>query len=99
MLNRTLCKLHEGGERNANANANVEMQNTGSSIKYTKLLPECMTTLKTWGQSWYSGSKLYCRSTGQAIDPAPGASFIPKFISFAQVVPDSVYPYKCRIMA
>ena len=35
---------------------------------------------------WYSGSALYCWPTGQAIDPEPGAWFIAKFISFAQVV-------------
>ena len=29
---------------------------------------------------------LVCRSAGQAIDPAPWAQFIPKFISLAQVI-------------
>ena len=34
-----------------------------------------------------AGSTLDCRSTGQVINPAPGAWFIPKFISLNQVVP------------
>ena len=38
----------------------------------------------------YSGSALNCWSTDQAIDPAPGAWFIPKFISLALVVPGVV---------
>ena len=28
-----------------------------------------------------------CRSTGQAIDPAPGACFIKKFILLALIIP------------
>ena len=32
-----------------------------------------------------------CWSTGQAIDPVPGACFIAKFISLAQAVPGQVY--------
>ena len=36
---------------------------------------------------------LDCRSTGQPINPAPGAWFILKFIPLAQVVPRQVHPY------
>ena len=36
---------------------------------------------------WYSGIVLNCWSTGCAIDPAPGALFMTKFILFAQVAP------------
>ena len=39
------------------------------------------------------------RMTGQVIDPAPGACFIPIFISLAQVVHGPVEAYKCRIVA
>ena len=35
---------------------------------------------------WYSCSTLDCWPTGRAIDPAPRARFITKFISLAQVV-------------
>ena len=35
---------------------------------------------------WYSDSVLDCWPTGRAVDPAPGAWFITKFISFTQVV-------------
>ena len=38
-----------------------------------------------WGNPQHSGSALDCRSTGQAIDPAPGAWVIPTFISVSQV--------------
>ena len=37
------------------------------------------------GQPWYSCSELGCRSTGQVINPAPGACFILKLISLAQL--------------
>ena len=40
---------------------------------------------------------LYQISTGAAIDPAPGAWFIPKFI-LTQVVPGPVYLLHCRTM-
>ena len=36
---------------------------------------------------WYSGSALDFWSTGRAINPAPGALLITKYISLAQVVP------------
>ena len=39
------------------------------------------------GRPWYSCNALDCWSTGPAIDPAPGARFITKLISFSQVVP------------
>ena len=35
---------------------------------------------------WHSGCALDCWPRGRASDPAPGASFISKFISFAPVV-------------
>ena len=35
-------------------------------------------------------------STGRAINPAPGAWFITKFISLAQVVPGPVWPYSAE---
>ena len=38
----------------------------------------------------YYWRALDCWSTGQVIDPAPGAWFITKFISFTQVVPGPV---------
>ena len=37
-----------------------------------------------------------CRSTGQVIDPAPGAWFMPKFISLAQVIPGPVLLYSAE---
>ena len=43
------------------------------------------------GQPWHSSSTLDFRSTGWAIDSAPGAWFIPKFITSAQIVPSWVY--------
>ena len=46
-----------------------------------------ITFVSTLGRHpWFSGSALDCWPTGRAIDPAPGAWFIPKFTSFAQVV-------------
>ena len=39
------------------------------------------------GYPWYSGSAMGCRSTGRVVNPAPGALFIIKFISLAQIVP------------
>ena len=42
------------------------------------------------GRGGYSGIVLAYWSTGQAINPAPGALFITKFISLAQVVPGPV---------
>ena len=39
------------------------------------------------GQPWYSGSTLDYWQTGRAIDLAPGALFVTKFISFAQLTP------------
>ena len=46
-------------------------------------------------QSWHSGIMLDCRSTGEAIDPTPGAWFIPKFILLAQVIPGPVLALYC----
>ena len=37
----------------------------------------------TRGHPWYSGIALDCWPTGRAIDPAPGARFVTKFVSFA----------------
>ena len=54
----------------------------------------CVTrrSLITWWSvvQWYSGSAMDFWATGQAIDPAPGACFIPKFISLAQIFPGPV---------
>ena len=52
------------------------------------------------------GSTLDCRSTGRVIDPAPGACFIPKFISLVHIIQysltvqnDSVkhHSFKCLV--
>ena len=40
---------------------------------------------------WYNFCALDCWLTGRAIDPAPEAWFITKFISFAQVLSGPVY--------
>ena len=40
-----------------------------------------------WGLLQHSGVGQDCGSTGQTIDPAPGAWFIPKFISFVPSCP------------
>ena len=45
---------------------------------------------------WYSDSALDYWPTGRAINPAPGAKFITKFISFAHVVPRPVQPYSAE---
>ena len=44
-----------------------------------------------------SRATMDCRSIGQAINPASGAWFVPKFTSLAQIVPSPVYPYSAEL--
>ena len=53
---------------------------------YTKPSIYLFSCSGTRRHPWYSGSALDFWPTGRAIDPAPGAWFMAKFISFAQVV-------------
>ena len=46
---------------------------------------------------WCSGSALDCWPTSRAINPAPGARLITKFIPLAQVVPGPVSPYSAEV--
>ena len=48
------------------------------------------------GQSQHINSVLDCRSTCGGIDPAPGAGFIPIFISLAQVVSGQIQPHSAE---
>ena len=58
-----------------------------SKINILSFFPLCY-----WRHPWYSGSRSDCWPTGHAIDPAPGAWFMSKFISFTQVVSGPVQP-------
>ena len=59
------------------------------------ILPQGQLHITTERQC-YHGSSLDCWSTGRAIDPAPGAWYITKFIPLAKVVPGPVYPYNAE---
>ena len=66
----------------------VSLRTCLSSFWYIPLPKAWWALLPTLrGRPWYSDSALDYWSTGRAIDPAPGAWFITKFISLTQVVP------------
>ena len=52
-----------------------------------------------WGQLWCRASILDCGSTGRAIDPAPGACFIPQMHVVSPGCPRPRIVLQCRIVA
>ena len=52
-------------------NKSLQYHNTGNCHPLPFLT--FFSDIFDWGCPWYSGSTLDCRSTGRAIDPAPGA--------------------------
>ena len=69
----------------------------GDAVSFSNVKPICELNWNVYvGQPWHSGRTQDCRSTGQAINPAPGAWFILKFLSLVQVVSGPVQPYSAE---
>ena len=76
----------------------LSFNNIDNVLAFTCLW-RCDLLATVWGQPEHSNIALNCRSAGLSSDPAHEAWFIKKFISLAHVIPNTVWPYNCRILA